>query len=58
MNDIAVRAAKTFVQAFLGVATVEVVVGADVETLRLAAYAATSAALSVVWNAALAWASK
>lgn len=54
-KDIGIRAAKTFVQAFLSAATVVVVVGGDVPAIKAAAIAALSAALSVVWNAALQW---
>lgn len=55
-RDIAVRAAKTAVQTFLGVASVAAVMSADVSALENALAAAAAAALSVLWNAALEWA--
>ena len=54
-KDIAVRAGKTFVEAFLVLAPVEVVIGGDVPALKAAAVAAGAAAVSVVWNALLQW---
>lgn len=57
VRDILVRAVKTFVQSFLSAATVVMVIGGDVPALKAAAVAAGSAALSVVWNAALQWSS-
>lgn len=45
-KDIAIRAAKTFVQTFLAMIPLSVVKGAAV--------AAGAAAIAVVWNAALA----
>jgi uncharacterized protein YjeT (DUF2065 family) len=56
-RDIAVRALKTLVQTFLSVATVQQVVGGDVDALRAAGVAALAAGIAVVWNAALAWSS-
>lgn len=50
MNDIAVRAAKTFVQAFLATLAVAVVNVHDVSTAKAAAIAAAAAGISAVWN--------
>lgn len=55
--DIARRAAKTAVQTFLAVATVEVIVGGDVEALRSAATAAAAGGIAIIHNALLTWAS-
>jgi hypothetical protein len=57
VRDILERAAKTFVQAFLSAVPVEIVIGGQLPALRGAVIAAGAAALSVVWNAALQWAS-
>jgi uncharacterized protein YjeT (DUF2065 family) len=57
VKDIAIRAAKTAVQTFLAVATVQQVVGGDVDALRAAGIGALAAGFAVLWNAALAWAS-
>ena len=57
VKDILVRAAKTFVQAFLVGAPVEAIMGANLPVLRAAAISAGAAALAIVWNAALSWAS-
>lgn len=56
IKDIATRAAKTAVQTFLAVATVQQVIGGDVDALRAAVVAAAAAGFAVLWNAALAWA--
>lgn len=58
VRDIAVRAAKTAVQTFLSVATVQQLVGGDVDALRAAAVGALAAGIAVLWNAALAWSSE
>lgn len=55
VRDILVRAAKTFVQTFLSVATVEVVMNGDLVALKSAAIAAGAAAIAIVWNAVLQW---
>ena len=55
IRDILIRAAKTFVQSFLSAASVVMVIGGDLPGLKAAAVAAGAAALSVIWNAALAW---
>lgn len=55
-RDVAVRAAKTFVQTFLATTTVGAFVGGDFTSVQAAFVAAASAAISVVWNAAAAWA--
>jgi hypothetical protein len=55
VKDIALRAAKTFVQTFLALATVEVVAAGDLVAIKSAAVAALAAAISVVWNAVLQW---
>jgi hypothetical protein len=52
-KDIAIRAAKTAVQAFI--ATVGVGLVTDVATLQAGAIAAASAAVSVIMNAILSW---
>lgn len=54
-KDIGVRAVKTAVQAFLGTASVQAVIGGDVNALRAAAVAAAAAGISVIWNAVLTW---
>lgn len=54
-KDIAERAGKTFVEVFLVLAPVEVVIGADLALLKAAAVGAGAAALAVLWNAALQW---
>ena len=57
VKDVVTRAAKTAVQTFLAVATVQQVIGGDVDALRAAAAGALAAGFSVIWNAALAWSS-
>lgn len=52
-KDIAIRAVKTAVQAFIGVVGVSLVT--DVAVYKAGAIAAASAAISVVMNAVLAW---
>lgn len=54
-SDIAVRAAKTFVQALMSAITVEVLISGDQAAIESALIAAGAAALSVVWNWLLAW---
>jgi len=56
IKDIAIRAVKTAVQAFIG--TVGVGLVTDVPTLKAGAVAAAAAFVSVVMNAVLAWAQK
>lgn len=55
VKEIAVKAAKTFVQAFLSAVTVTMVTGGDLAAVKAGAIAAGAAALSVVWNALLQW---
>lgn len=50
MNDILVRAIKTFVQAFLATLAVSVVTVNDWATLKAAVVAAVAAAISAAWN--------
>ena len=52
-KDIAVRAVKTAIQAFIGVLGVGLVT--DMAVYKAAAIAAAAAAISVVMNAVLAW---
>ncbi len=54
-RDILARAAKTALQAFLGVATVSVLMSGDVALLESAAYAGAAAGLAVIHNAILQW---
>ena len=54
MNDVLVRALKTFVQAFLATLAVAVVNVHDITTAKAAVVAAVAAAISAVWNAVLA----
>ena len=54
-KDTLVRAAKTFVQTFIGAAGLGLTGLLNVATLRAAAFAAASAAVSVLMNAALQW---
>jgi ABC-type iron transport system FetAB permease component len=57
-KDIAVRAAKTFVQVFVTAFPVSGLVSVDIPALKIAALSAGAAAASVLWNAALLWAQK
>lgn len=50
MKDIAIRAAKTFVQAFLATLAVSVATVNDVPTLKAAVVGAAAAGISAVWN--------
>lgn len=50
-RDISVRAAKTAVQTFVGLVTVDAIMAGQVDTFKKAATAATAAGVSVVWNA-------
>ena len=58
IQDISVRAAKTFVQVFIAGVTAEAFTGFDIETIQSAGIAGLAAVISVVMNAALAWANK
>lgn len=53
MNDVLVRAAKTFVQAFLATVAVGVVNVTDVATAKAVVIGAVAAAISAAWNAVL-----
>lgn len=55
VGDIALRAFKTFVQAFVGAVSVAALTSLDVATIKAGAIAAAAAAISVVWNALLQW---
>lgn len=50
MNDITVRALKTFVQAFLATVAVGIVGVNSIETAQALAIAAVAAAVSATWN--------
>ena len=50
MKDITIRAAKTFVQAFLATLAVSVATVNDVPTLKAAVVGAAAAGISAVWN--------
>lgn len=57
IEDIANRAVKTFVQA-LGGGFLTLVLSGDTSGVKVAIASAVAAALAVVWNAVLAWASR
>ena len=57
VRDVLIRAAKTFVQAFLSTVTVTVAIGGDYAAVKAGAVAAGAAALAIIWNAALNWSS-
>lgn len=50
MNDIVVRAIKTFIQTFLATVAVGVTTVADVNGAKALVVAAVAAAISAVWN--------
>lgn len=50
MNDVAVRAVKTAIQAFLATLAVSVVTIQDWPTAKAAVVGAVAAAISAVWN--------
>ena len=50
MNDVVVRALKTFVQTFLATVAVGVTSVADVNGAKALVVAAVAAAISAVWN--------
>lgn len=52
-KDVAVRAVKTFAQAFLGALAVSVSGIVDMDTAKAALLAAISAGVAAAWNAAL-----
>ncbi len=54
MNDIAVRALKTFIQTFLATVAVGVTTVADVNGAKALVVAAVAAAISAAWNAIIA----
>lgn len=49
-KDLAVRASKTFVQAFLATLAVSVATVNDVPTAKAAVVGAVAAGISAVWN--------
>jgi hypothetical protein len=53
IREISIRAVKTFIQAASAVLVVT-----DVSTVEAAATAGAAAAVAVVWNAVIAWASE
>lgn len=55
-RDVLVRCGKTAVQTFIAATTVGSLLNADVTSIQAAAFAAASAAISVIWNAAAQWA--
>lgn len=54
MNDIVIRAFKTFVQAFLATLAVSVVTVTDKSTAKAALIGAFAAGASAVWNTVVA----
>jgi hypothetical protein len=50
MNDVIVRALKTFIQSFLAVVAVGVVSVQDVNGAKALVVAAVAAAISAAWN--------
>lgn len=54
MNDVAKRAVKTFIQAFLATVAVGATNVTDIATAKALAIAAVAAAISAVWNSLLA----
>lgn len=50
MNDIAKRAAKTFIQSFLATVAVGATNVTDIASAKALAIAAVAAAISAVWN--------
>lgn len=52
-KDVAIRAAKTFAQAFLAALSVSVVGVADLDTAKAALIAAVAAGVAAAWNAIL-----
>jgi len=53
MNDIIVRALKTFVQAFLAAIAVSVANVTNWDSAKAALFAAVAAGISAVWNVIL-----
>lgn len=53
MNDIIVRALKTFVQAFLAAIAVSVTNVTNWDSAKAALFAAVAAGISAVWNVIL-----
>lgn len=49
-NDVALRAVKTFVQAFLATLAVAIATVNDVPTAKAAIVGAVAAAISATWN--------
>lgn len=56
MTDIAVRAAKTFIQTSFALVTADTFTGLDIATLETAAVAGLAGAISVLMNFILGWA--
>lgn len=54
--DVASRAAKTFIQTAAAAGLLGTALGGDLAAVRSILLAATAAALSVIWNAAVTWA--
>ncbi len=54
-RDIAIRAAKTFVQVLITAFPVSAALSLDIPALKIAALSAGAAAAAVVWNAVLQW---
>ena len=53
MNDITIRAFKTFIQAFLATLAVSVATVSDTNTAKAALVGAVAAGVSAAWNAIL-----
>ncbi len=54
MNDVVIRALKTFIQTFLATVAVGVATVADVNGAKALVVAAVAAAISAAWNAIIA----
>lgn len=55
MKDILIRAAKTFVQAFLAAFPFSTLADISMPAIKSASLAALAAVISVIWNALLNW---